>query len=249
MHSFIHFLPSTDKEAYTDAVSPLLKSNSSTISTYSYACWGSQIGNVVADSVLLPLFKFQSMSSGILFCNGGPLGWLGERQTRTSLSLCEAKIHATCATSKKVVDFYNLCPSMGESGHTLHNMDTSTPIYNDNEACIRWSHSMITNGTRENSVHEWVQDNMVSVKHMSGKVNPTDIFTKEMKDIFSGFGTLLCLVFLILTTPLYSQSMSITPGNSLHRAYFQLQHELLSSPVPPHTSRHSSGLLSVIPKP
>ena len=182
MHSFIHFLPSTDKEAYTDAVSPLLKSNSSTISTYSYACWGSQIGNVVADSVLLPLFKFQSMSSGILFCNGGPLGWLGERQTRTSLSLCEAKIHATCATSKKVVDFYNLCPSMGESGHTLHNMDTSTPIYNDNEACIRWSHSMITNGTRENSVHEWVQDNMVSVKHMSGKVNPTDIFTKKMKD-------------------------------------------------------------------
>jgi hypothetical protein len=103
--------------------------------------------------------------------------------------------------------------------------------------------------TRENSVHEWVQDNMVSVKHMSGKVNPTDIFTKEMKDIFSGFGTLLCLVFLILTTPLYSQSMSITPGNSLHRAYFQLQHKLLSSPVPPHTFLRSSGLLSVIPKP
>ncbi len=35
---------------------------------------------------------------------------------------------------------------------------------------------------RENSVREWVQDKTLHVKHVSGKVNPADIFTKEMCD-------------------------------------------------------------------
>jgi hypothetical protein len=34
----------------------------------------------------------------------------------------------------------------------------------------------------KNSVHKWVQDKMVSVKHVAGKMNPADIFTKEMQD-------------------------------------------------------------------
>ncbi len=104
MHSFIHYPPSMDAEAYQDAIPPTLF-NSSTLLSYSDACWGSQIGSAVADMTLLPLFKFQSMSGGIVFKNGGPLGWLGDQQERTVLSSCEAEICATCATSKKVVDF------------------------------------------------------------------------------------------------------------------------------------------------
>jgi hypothetical protein len=81
MHSFIHYPPGTDVEAYNDAHPPKYNShNSSSLSSYSDACWGSQIGNAVADGTLLPLLKFQSMSSGIVFKNGGPLGWLCERQ-------------------------------------------------------------------------------------------------------------------------------------------------------------------------
>ena len=34
----------------------------------------------------------------------------------------------------------------------------------------------------ENSVREWVKDNTISVKHVAGKLNPADIFTKEMRD-------------------------------------------------------------------
>ncbi len=56
MHSYIHFPPSTDIEAYTDALPPT-PTTSSTLSSYSDACWGSQIGNAVADGTLLPLFK------------------------------------------------------------------------------------------------------------------------------------------------------------------------------------------------
>jgi hypothetical protein len=34
----------------------------------------------------------------------------------------------------------------------------------------------------ENSIREWVQDKTLNVVHVTGKVNPTNIFTKEMKD-------------------------------------------------------------------
>ncbi len=108
MHSFIYFPPSTNAEAYEDAVPPKpLKS--STLSAYSDACWGSQIGSTIADGTLLPIFKFRSMDGGIIFCKGGPVGWIGKCKERTSLSSCEAEIWATNATSKKVVDFCNRC--------------------------------------------------------------------------------------------------------------------------------------------
>jgi hypothetical protein len=118
MHSYIHFPPSTDVEAYTDALPPTL-ATSPTLSSYSDACWGSQIGNAVTNGTLLSLFEFRSMSGGIIFRKGGPVGWLGERQDCTSLSSCEAEIHVTNATSKKVVDFRNICQSMVASGHNL----------------------------------------------------------------------------------------------------------------------------------
>jgi hypothetical protein len=35
---------------------------------------------------------------------------------------------------------------------------------------------------RENSVREWIQSKLLTVKHVSGKINPSDIFTKEMRD-------------------------------------------------------------------
>jgi hypothetical protein len=112
MHSFIHFPPSSDTEAYANAILPTLHSNLSTLSKNADACQGSQISNAVADGTLLLLFNFWSMSGGIIFRTNGPLGWLGERQNWTSLSSCKAKNHATSATSKKLIDFCNLCRSM-----------------------------------------------------------------------------------------------------------------------------------------
>jgi hypothetical protein len=186
MHSYIHYPASSDAEAYRDAIPPK-PHDSSTLTSYSDACWGSQIGNAVAEGTLLPLFKFRSMSGGIVFKNGGPLGWLGKRQDRTSLSSCEAEIRATSATSKKVVDFRNLSLSFTESGFPISDIEEPTVLFNDNEACVRWSHNMTSKAARhielrKNSVREWVQDKSVSVKHVAGRTNPADIFTKEMRD-------------------------------------------------------------------
>ena len=35
---------------------------------------------------------------------------------------------------------------------------------------------------RENSVREWVENKTLNVLHINGRINPADIFTKEMQD-------------------------------------------------------------------
>jgi hypothetical protein len=174
MHSFIHYPPSTDVEAYRDATPPTVVT-SSTISSYSNACWGSQIGSAITDGTLLPLFKFRSMSGGIFFKNGGPLSWLSKCQDHTSLSSCETEICATGATSRKVVTLCNLCCSFTDSGFPISDIDQPTLIYNDNDAWVKWSHNMTSKVARliklcKNFVHEWVQVKTISVKHVTGKL-------------------------------------------------------------------------------
>jgi hypothetical protein len=68
----MHFPLFSAVEAYQNALPPE-HANSLTLSSYRDACWGSQIGNAIADGTLLPLFKFRRMSGGIVFKNGGPL--------------------------------------------------------------------------------------------------------------------------------------------------------------------------------
>ena len=147
MHSYVHYPPSSDTEAYEDAIPPQLGS-SNQLSVYSDAYWGSQLGSSVADGILLPLFKFRSMNGGIVFKNGGPLGWLGDHQERNSLSSCKAEICATNAILKKVVDFRNLSRSVSDAGYSLPSLDAPTIIYNDNEACVCWSYNMTSKAAR-----------------------------------------------------------------------------------------------------
>ncbi len=127
------------------------------------------------------------MNGGIVLKNSGPIGWLGERQERMSLSSCEAEIRATNATSKKVLDFRNLCRSVSNSSHSIEDLSSPMLLYNDNDACVKWLHNMTSKAARhielrENSIQEWVQDKTLNIVHVAGKVNPANIFTKEMKD-------------------------------------------------------------------
>jgi hypothetical protein len=127
------------------------------------------------------------MSGGIIFKNSGPLGWFSERQERTSLSSCEAEIRATCTTSKKVVDFRNLSCSVSASGLPIADIASPTILYNENSACMKWTHNMTSKAARhiehrKNSVREWVRDKTVDVCHVANRINPANIFTKEMRD-------------------------------------------------------------------
>ena len=58
-------------------------------------------------------------------------------------------------------------------------------IYNDNMACVTWSKSKTTKGLRyiqirENAVRE---NENIEVHHIDGKTNPSDMFSKEDKDV------------------------------------------------------------------
>jgi len=186
VHTFVHFPDSSDVEAYTDAKPPS-PSHQSPLTTYSDACWGSQIGSAVRDGTLLPLFKIRSMSGGIIFRQGGPIGWTAVRQERTSLSSCEAEIRATNEVSKLLMGIRHLADAVREGGHDIADTAVASPLYNDNESCVKWSHNMTTKQIRhmemrENAVREWVQDASLKVLHVPGRINPADIFTKEMRD-------------------------------------------------------------------
>ena len=186
LHTYMTFPHSSDMEAYTDALPPCPEHHHR-LTTYSNACWGSQIGNAIREGIQLPLFKFRSMSGAIIFCSGGPITWKAERQKRTSLSTCDAEIWATNMGSCLTVNLRNQILHLQSIGYPIDDTDIATPLYNDNEACVRWCHNLTTKGNRhiehkENVTREWVADGSIAVSHVSTKCNPADIFTKEMRD-------------------------------------------------------------------
>jgi hypothetical protein len=186
VHTFVRFPDSLDVEAYTDAKPPS-PSHSSPLISYSDVCWGSQIGSAIHEGTLLLLFKCRSTSGGIIFRQGGPIAWITVHQERTSLSSCEAEICATNKVSKLLMSIHNLAESARDNGHNILDTINASPLYNNNESCVRWSHNMTTKQIRhmemrENAVHEWVQDASLQILHVPGWINPADIFTKEMQD-------------------------------------------------------------------
>jgi hypothetical protein len=161
IHTYVHFPDSLDVEAYTDAFPPF-RTKCAPLTAYSNACWGSQIGSAVRDGTLLPLFKFWSMSGGVVFRLGGPL-WMAIRQDQTALSSGEAEIRTTNEISKSVVGMRHLANSVRSSGYDTSDTLAPSSLYNDNAVCIQWSHNRTSKKIRhmelqENSVCEWVQD-------------------------------------------------------------------------------------------
>jgi hypothetical protein len=85
------------------------------------------------------------------------------------------------------VNTRNMISSLLDLGYPIDDCESSTPLYNDNVACVKWCHNMMTKGNchiknKENSIREWVADGTISVSHVSGKCNVSNIFTKEMRD-------------------------------------------------------------------
>ncbi len=186
LHTYMSFPHKSNTEAYADAIPPRL-SDHHHLTTYSDACWGSQIGNTIREGIHLPLFKFRSMRGAILFRSGGPLMWKADRQDRTALSLCEAEIRATNMGSCLTINIRNMISHLANCGFPINNTSSATPVNNDNNACIKWCHNSTSKGNchiklRENVTREWVDNGSIMVSHVSGKSNPADLFTKEMWD-------------------------------------------------------------------
>jgi len=153
------------------------------LTSYSDACWGSQLGNVEAKTAEIDLFKFRSMSGYIVVRAGGPLAWSSVCQPRTSRSSCEAEIRATDKCTKEILSLRFRGLDIGLSDNTL-----PTPVFNDNQGCVDWCKKTTTSGMkhmclRENAICESILEHKISIHHILGKCNPADIFTKEHKDV------------------------------------------------------------------
>jgi hypothetical protein len=127
------------------------------------------------------------MSGAVVMKSGGPIAWKANRQERTSLSSFKAEIQATNMGLRLTVNMRNMISSLLDLGYPIENCKSLTPLYNDNDACVKWCHNMTTKGNfhienKENSIWEWVADSTISVSHVSGKCNVSNIFTKEMHD-------------------------------------------------------------------
>jgi hypothetical protein len=185
-HTYMLFPHPSDMEAYEDAL-PLKHGNHHRLTTYSNACWGSQIGKAIQEGIQLPLFKFRSMSGAIIFQSGGPLTWKAECQDCSALSSCKAEIQATNMGSCLTINTKNMISDLLNGGYPINDAAFPTLLYNNNDLCVKWCHNMTLKGKchiklKENVTCKWVEDSTITVDHISGKCNLSDIFTKEMHD-------------------------------------------------------------------
>jgi hypothetical protein len=186
LHTYMLYPHASDIGAYTDALPPTPDQHH-LLTTYSNACWGSQLSNAVQEGIQLPLFKFRSMSRAIVMRSRGPISWKAEQQEWTSLSLCEAEIQATDTGLRLTVNTHNMISSLLSLGYPTHITDMATPLYNDNDTCVKWCHNITTKGNRhienhKNTVCELVFDGTLTILHVNSKTNIADIFTKEMRN-------------------------------------------------------------------
>ena len=121
----------------------------------------------------------------------------------------------------------NLIDSMIENGYPLDDLALPTNIFKDNESCVAWSYNMTSKrirhiSLRENLIREWVQDGIIEILHVPGKVNPADLFTKKIKygahfrRLFDSF--MSTLSSFVLPLPRQSPSMSTHQVAKLDRS-------------------------------
>ena len=181
LQSFIHFSFAHDREAYSDATGPL-PHDTHLLTSYTDACWGSQVNNSVPDGTEIPLWKYRSMSGFIIMRMGGPVAWKALRQNQCSRSSTQAEVLASDECSKGTKSLRLKCRDL-----SLKDYDAPTPMNNDNQASIKWSKNSVSKNMkyldiREIAVKEDIINKDVTMHFIPGKINPANIFTKEMKD-------------------------------------------------------------------
>ena len=169
--AFVCFPFHHDVEAYSDALPP------SAVEHCLLTGYSVEVGSKIE------MFKLRSMSGYIVLCTGGPVAWASIRQERTIHSSCEAEVRATDKCTKEVLSIRLRGKDIG-----LNDDSSSTKVHNDNQGCVDWCKTTMTSGRkhidlRSNAICESVYLGDISIHHIPGVINCTDIFTKELKDV------------------------------------------------------------------
>jgi Reverse transcriptase (RNA-dependent DNA polymerase) len=153
-------------------------------SGFADANWGPQDAAAPTESSnprQVSLNETRSICGHLVFLSNGPLIWKSHKEKRNSRSSCEAEIKATDECTKSVQWLRNVLSDLSLLD------DDPTQIFNDNMAAVNWSNNtshkaMRHVNIRENAIREAIHEyNEITVKHIGGKVNPSDLFTKEHK--------------------------------------------------------------------
>ena len=155
------------------------------------ANWGPQdqsVPNPADPPEKIDLFKSRSIAGYIIWF-GGPVDWMSKRQSYTARSSCESEIGAVDECTKALKHITNILKDL-----QLFHKYVKGPItiFNDNAATVQWSENMTSRGLcyiqiRENAVREEVQAGNITVEHIQGKHNVSDMFTKEDRDDVNHF--------------------------------------------------------------
>jgi hypothetical protein len=151
---------------------------------YTDANWGPQDANHPLGNKIVTLTKVQSLLGHVVFRMGGPVCWGCTRErTTVSRSSCESEISATDEGTKSVLTVRHLLQDF-----SFPNGTAPTPVWNDNRGCVDWTKGVTVSkklrhiNMRELGVRQSQQQGAVDVRHIDGKRNIANLFTKEIKD-------------------------------------------------------------------
>ena len=139
----------------------------------------------MGDREEVELFKYRSVSGYLIMLMrcGGPITWKAVRQERTSRSTCETEIRATDKAVKEILSLRHRC----DDDMHLPGAVGPTCLYSDNQGTVDWSKGTSTKGMRHINLNDCavrgsIQAKEVGICYIPGDVNPSNIFTKEMRD-------------------------------------------------------------------
>jgi hypothetical protein len=153
--------------------------------TFSDANWGPQNASIPTASqppIHIDTNYNQALYGHITYRSGGPISWSVFRESRNSWTSCKADIKSADEATRVT---QHICHVL--SNLEMHEANTPTPVFNDNQGCIDWFKSTSVNNLRhfnirENAVREAIRHREIDLKHHHGVRNPADLFKKEHKN-------------------------------------------------------------------
>ena len=140
--------------------------------------------------------EVNSLLGAVTTYMGGPLDWSCTREKRCSRSVCESEIKGMDQGVKMVLAIRHLFDDLGAT-----HLAAPTPmLLADNAGGIAWAKSeAITKkmrhvNIREVAVRDSIKNNEISIAHIPGDLNASDLFTKEHKDNTHYFHLRGCLM-------------------------------------------------------
>ena len=122
-----------------------------------------------------------SLLGHVVLRMGGPIAWDCKREPRSSRSVCQAEILSMDEGCKSTLKVRNVLTDL-----EMEDGRKPTPLFNDNRGAVDWSSGCNISkrlrhfNIREVAVRDDVEAGDITIKHLPGKCNIADIFTKEI---------------------------------------------------------------------